>query len=255
MPINLIACRLATYGPYQERAWTHLPSIGINHIEMPVPELSDIAAVQDRLAKHGLTVVSLQGKCQITQPDAVETMRTQMYACSELRVKYLFLSVKAGDVPRHDVWSALRAIGDLAATERVTVVLETHPDLITNGDVGRETMEAVRHPNVRINFDTGNIYYYNHHMTASGELAKCIDYVRTVHLKETNGQFECWHFPALGQGVVDFPEVFRMLNARNFTGPFTMELEGIKGQELDEAGQLKMVEDSVAYLRQIGAMS
>jgi sugar phosphate isomerase/epimerase len=252
---NIIACRLATYGPHQDRAWTHLPSIGIQHIEMPVPEPCDIAAVRQRLADHGLTATSLQGNCQIAKPDVVDDMRMQLYACSELGAKYLFLSVKAADTPRQDVWDRLRGIGDRAAAEGLIVVIETHPDLVTNGEIGRQTMQTVNHPNIGINYDTGNVYYYNRDVTAVGELAQCIEYVRSVHLKETNGGYETWHFPALGQGVVDFPEIFRMLNARGFTGPFTMELEGIKGVELDEAGYLKMVEDSVAYLRRIGAMS
>jgi sugar phosphate isomerase/epimerase len=107
---------------------------------------------------------------------------------------------------------------------------------------------------VRVNFDTANVYYYNRDVDAVTELKKLIEYVASVHLKETNGQYETWHFPALGKGVVDFPEIFRLLNARGFYGPFTMELEGIKGEEWDEAATIQCVADSVAYLRRIGAM-
>lgn len=252
---NIIACRLATYGPHQDRAWSHLPAIGIHNVEIPAPAPNEIASVAKRLADHGLQATSLQGQCQIAKPDVVDDMRTQLYACSELGAKILFLSVKAGDTPRQDVWDRLRGIGDLAAVEGVTVVIETHPDLVTNGDVGRATMQAVQHPNIGINFDTANIYYYNRNADAVAELKKVIQDVRAVHLKDTNGLYETWHFPALGTGVVDFPEILRLLNARGFNGPFTMELEGIKGVEMDEAGYLKMVEDSVTYLRRIGVMA
>lgn len=115
-------------------------------------------------------------------------------------------------------------------------------------------MEAIKHPAVRVNFDTANVYFYNQNVTAVGELGKVIDYVASVHLKDTTGGYEDWTFPTLGTGVVDFAEVFRMLNARGFAGPFTMELEGTKGVELDEAGQLKYIADSVAYLRRIEAL-
>jgi L-ribulose-5-phosphate 3-epimerase len=220
-----------------------------------VPEPGDLESVRRRLADHGLRASSLQGKCQIAKPDVVDDLRMQIHTCAALGAKYLFLSVKAGDTPRPDVWDRLREIGDRAAQEDVTIVIETHPDLVTNGEVGRQTMESIHHPNVGINFDTGNIYYYNRNTDPVTELTKCIEHVRSVHLKETNGEYETWHFPALGKGVVDFPEIFRTLDARHFDGPFTLELEGIKGLELDEAGQLKMVEDSVEYLRRIGVMS
>src|SRR4030043_435614 len=110
--------------------------------------------------------------------------------------------------------------------------------------VCRPTMQAVDHPNVRINYDTANVSFYNRGVTAVGELGKLIDYVATVHLKDSTGKFEEWVFPTLGTGVADFPEVFRMLNARGFAGPCTMELEGTKGVDFDEAGQLKYIADS-----------
>jgi len=70
---------------------------------------------------------------------------------------------------------------------------------------------------------------------------------------DTSGKYQDWTFPALGLGVVDFSEIFQMMTARGFAGPFTMELEGIKGIERDEAAHLKDVADSVAYLKRIGA--
>ena len=36
--------------------------------------------------------------------------------------------------------------------------METHPDLITNGQVARQTMTSINHPGVRVNFDTANVY-------------------------------------------------------------------------------------------------
>lgn len=252
---NLIACRIASYGKFQERAWSHLPTIGINHVEMPAPDPGEIGEARKKLAQHGLQASSLQGKCQIAKPDVADDVRTQIYACSELGAKILFLSVKKAETPDNDVWDRLREIGDLARSEGVTIVMETHPDLITNGDVGRATMQAINHPSVRVNYDTANVYYYNEGIDCIAEMNKLIDYIGAVHLKDTNGGFKTWHFPALGQGIVDFPEMFRILGGRGFRGPYTMEIEGIEGIEWDEAAQLKAIEDSVAYLRRIGAMA
>lgn len=252
---NLIACRIASYGKFQDLAWSHLPTIGIRHVEMPAPDPGEIDDTRKRLADHGLQASSLQGKCQIAKPDVADDMRTQLYACSELGAKILFLSVKKGDTPEADAWDRMREIGELARVEGVTVVMETHPDLVTNGDVGRATMEAINHPNVRINYDTANVYYYNEGIDSVTEMNKLIEFVGAVHLKETDGGFKSWHFPALGKGMVDFPKVFQTLAARGFRGPYTLEIEGIAGIEWDEAAQLASIADSVAYLRTIGVMS
>lgn len=252
---NVIACRILSYGKYQHRAWTHLPQIGIRNVEMPIPPSEQKADTKKKLADNGLRVTTLQSLCDVTLPNAVDLMRPQLEDCVEFGAKYCFLSAKAKDTDRAVIYNRLRQIGDAARSLGVTVVLETHPDLVTNGDVGRQTMQAVDHPNVCINFDTANLYFYNHDVTAVGELAKVIDYVASVHLKESTGKFEEWVFPVLGTGVVDFPEIFRMLNARGFSGPCTMELEGTKGVEFDEAGQLKYIADSADYLRRIGVLA
>lgn len=250
---NTIACRFASYGKYQDRAWSHLPKIGIQNVEMPVPPPGQGEVIKRRLADSGLTVTSLQSICDISQPDAVDMMRPQLEACPEFDARICFVSIKAGDTDRAIVWDRLRAIGDVAQPLGVTVVMETHPDLITNGDLGRQTMAAIDHPHVRVNFDTANIHFYNQGTTAVDELTKMIDYVAAVHVKDTPGSYQEWTFPTLGTGVVDFPAVFSMLGDRGFTGPYTMELEGTKGIDRDEAAQLAYIADSVAYLRSIGA--
>ena len=252
---NVIACRTLSYGKYQHCAWAHLPRIGIRNVEMPIPPAEQRADVKKKLSDNGLRVTTLQSLCDVTLTNAVEIMRPQLEACVEFGAKYCFLSAKAKDTDRSIIHNRLREIGDVARSLGVTAVLETHPDLVTNGEVGRQTMQGVDHPNVRINFDTANVYFYNRGVTAVGELEKVIDYVGSVHLKESTGKFEDWVFPVLGTGVVDFPEIFRMLNGRGFSGPFTMELEGTKGIEFDEAGQLKYIADSAAYLRRIGVLA
>ncbi len=252
---NVIACRILSYGKYQHRAWAHLPQTGIRHVEMPIPPAEQKAEVKKRLSDNGLRVTTLQSVCDVTLANAVEVMRPQLEACVEFGASYCFLSAKAKDADRSIIYNRLRQIGDAAQSVGVTVVVETHPDLVTNGDVALQTMQAVDHPGIRINFDTANVYFYNRGVTAVGELAKVIDYVASVHLKESTGKFEEWVFPVLGTGVVNFPEVFRLLSGRGFSGPFTMELEGTKGVDFDEAGQLRYIADSAAYLRGIGALA
>ncbi|MEP0841335.1 MAG: sugar phosphate isomerase/epimerase [Phycisphaerae bacterium] len=251
---NLIACRVASYGDYQERAWTHLPSLGVRFVEIPVPEPGELKALSAKLRDHGLAASSLQARCDVTAGDAVEVMRPQLEACRELGAKVCFLSAKAGSADRKEVYSRIQAIGEVADGLGVVVALETHPDLMTNGSQALETMKAINHPSVRVNFDTANVYFYNQGVTAVGELRKIVDFVAAVHLKETPGGYQEWNFPALGRGVVDFPQVFNLLNDRGFRGPFTLELEGTRGVTRTEAQQLQYVEESVAYLRRIGAM-
>jgi hypothetical protein len=42
-----------------------------------------------------------------------------------------------------------------------------------------------------------------------------------------------------------------MLRKQQFTGPITIEFEGVKGVELDEAQTKQSIVDSVAYLKSL----
>mgnify|MGYP001170525510 CR=1 FL=1 len=101
-------------------------------------------------------------------------------------------------------------------------------------------------------FDTANVYYYNEGVDVVEELRQIARYVAAVHLKDTNGGFKTWHFPALGDGVVDFPSLFEVLEAVSYQGPLTLEIEGIEGETLTEEIARTRVEQSLAYLDRLG---
>ena len=92
-------------------------------------------------------------------------------------------------------------------------------------------MDEIAHPHVRLNFDTGNIAYYNRSADPCGELEQVKHLVANVHLKDNRGGFEDWYFPALGDGGgVDFTRIRQILDGVGFAGPYTIEIEGIAGE-------------------------
>ena len=251
---NIIACNLGSYRQFGADAYTHLAEIGLTNVEIGVPSAESIDEVQTNLNAYGLTATSLLGRCDVQSETVVSDFQPTLEIADKMGVKVIFVSVHAGETDRNTVYDRLRAIGENAAPAGIKVCMETHPDLIHNGDIALETMQAVNHPNICVNFDTGNVYYYNHNVTAVSEVEKVVPHVGAVHLKETNGEYRTWHFPALGEGVVDFKAVFQTLNDAGFYGPFTMELEGIEGENLDEAGVKARVADSLQHLKDIGVI-
>ncbi len=248
---NIIACNLGSYRQFGANAYAHLAEIGLTNVEIGVPSAESVNEVQSNLNAHGLAATSLLGRCDIQSETVVSDFQPTLEIADKMGVKIIFASVHAGDTDRNAVYDRLRAIGENAAPSGIKVCLETHPDLIHNGDIALETMQAVNHPNICVNFDTGNVYYYNHNVTAVGEVQKVVPHVGAVHLKDTNGGYRTWHFPALGEGVVDFKAVFQTLNDAGFYGPFTMELEGIEGETVDEAGIQARVAGSLQHLKDI----
>jgi sugar phosphate isomerase/epimerase len=227
-----------------------LQRLGIKGVEIGPPAPENVDKVKAELNKYGLTCMSVSGSVDLVNEDGIEKFDQLLNGAINMGAKIIFASAKASDgTPRGVTYERLRKIGDKAAAHGITVALETHPILCHNGDEALKTMEGVNHDNIRINFDTANIYYYNENVDAVEELKKVVEYVASVHLKDTDGTPRSFAFPPVGDGIVDFPEIFRILNGVGFYGPFTFELESTKREEMAAA-----LEKSVNYLRRTGCI-
>ena len=218
---NVLSSRTGSYDVLQK--------LGVKGVEIGPPAPENVDTVKAELSKHGLTCMSVSGGIDLINEDGIEKFDRLLNGAISMGAKIIFASAKASDdIPREVTYERLRKIGDKAAAHGITVCFETHPILCHNGDEALKTMEGVNHDNIRLNFDTANIYYYNENVNAVDELKKVVKYVKSVHLKDTDGTPRSFSFPPLGDGVVDFTEVFRILKEFGFYGPFTFELESTK---------------------------
>ena len=271
---NPLAIRIMNYGKYQQAAWTHLPSLGMHYVFLSAPMPDQAALVTKLLAEHHLTPLVFRGytdpgravgvgdgfykdyerRADLGPAPSMDQLAARLAMCEQMGVKYLFLSQHHTGLTKEETYERLHRLGDIAKTHGVTIVLETHIDLGINAAVHLETMRRVDHPNVRVNFDTGNISFYNQGADAVTELKKIIDYVATVELKDHNGQYRVYNFPVLGKGVVDFPGVLKVLEEHHFQGPIVLEVEGVtlNGVPMTEDQTKQFIAESVRYIQSLG---
>ena len=250
-----LSCRPGSFGKAEHEAYAHLQAMGVRFVEIALPRPEDSAAAREALTRAGLQAGSLQVPIDLgnesIEADMGEAARRVR---EEFGARYIFTSAHAGKRDRAACYAALRRAGDAAARHGVTIVLETHPDLGTNGAVAAETMQAVGHPNVRVNWDPANVYFYNENCDGRREFDAALPYVGAVHLKDTGGGYRAWDFGTLGSGAVDFAYILGRLAETGFAGPCTMEIEGRRGEDLSAEEAVARVRDSVAFIRGLGVL-
>ena len=207
-------------------------------ITVDTPE-GQVREFRDLLTAHNVKVSGCNvGGADILTPAGLDlTLRRIAFARGWFHVPVVVCNAgQPADDDQHRVMiDHLRQVGNLAGDLDVTVALETHKGPTQNADAMRALIGEVGHARIRLNFDTGNIGYYNRDADVIAELEKVKDLVRNVHLKDSRGGFEDWYFPAVGDGgFVDFRRVREVLDTVGFAGPYTVEIEGIKGE--DEPG-------------------
>jgi len=204
----------------------------------------------------GLNVspTSCNGGGDVSTPEGVAAIKARIDRAKRLGSRYFVMSV--GNELTDVVVANLRSIGDYAQAYGIKVALETHPPLITNAEVGLATMRRINHPNVGINFDTANMYYYNEGIDAAAELEKIVGYVVHVHLKDSNMGYKEWYFPAIGEGKIPLRRMIETLNKAGYTGPLSIEIEGIQGEgQLTFEQYHERIVRSAEYLRRNGLAS
>jgi L-ribulose-5-phosphate 3-epimerase len=275
---RILSCFSNSYGA--SGVWTAVERIreaGIEHLELAlrghdfgglvipesavVTEKADDATAQrfcEHIALHGVKVSGCNvGGADIRTLEGVElTQRRIQFAGKWFGVPVVVSGAgqPADEAERRTVIDHLRRIGDTAGEMGITVALETHKGPTQNAAAMLALMDELDHPHVRLNFDTGNIAYYNRGVDPADELEKVKHLVRNVHLKDNRGGFEDWYFPAVGDGgSVDFTRVRHILDGVGFAGPYTIEIEGIGGEpEPGLEGRQDRIARSVAHLRSCG---
>lgn len=251
----ILAVRVPCYRPFESQAYAHIASLGIHAVEIRAPKLDALAAFQADLARHKLRATTVQIECDLARDDADQQVAAQLPILAALGTTTALLALRPLDIPRDIQYERLARICRAAGDAGVTLAAETHPDLFTNAADTLATLAAVNHSALRVNFDPANIHFYNDPAVTGpldpiAELRRIVRHVVSVHLKDTPGGYRVRNFPALGQGCIDFPGLFKVLKDAGFSGPLTLEIEGSEGEPRTAEAIFGRMERSVSQARE-----
>lgn len=269
---HLIEVYTNCYGEYGLRAmFEHLPLPQCHAVEFALkPHLvkeamvtekdtltetasdEDAFAMRSRLDEAGVLATSANGGDTLSDPEGVRRVRRRVEMAQVLGVRTFVASCGWRNESLEGIYPVVRELGEHARERGMVLALETHSPLVTNSDVALGTLDAVGCDNVLINWDTANIYYMNDGIDGVAELRRVADRVGHVHLKDSRKKPGEWFFPALGEGTIDFAEVFGILDEAGFTGTMSLEIEGIAGEVPALEVRRKRIEDSLAHLARLG---
>lgn len=273
---RLLAVHPNSFGRFGvEGALAALAGLGIRTLELPIkssgvpsffgeqPVLTDSSGAADVARVSRMLADAKCGLCSanVTSGNPLDPMvlevtlrKLRLAADFGVRLAVGGAGEAATETERSELLRNLALIGDEAARLEMIYCFETHPGVCRNADGMLETMHALQHDHLRLNFDTGNILHYNAGAEVEDSLRRVAPFIRHVHLKDTNGKPGEWHFPALGAGgAVDFGAVRRILDEHHYEGPWSLEIEGIAGEPAPDLPQYReRIADSVAHLRRCG---
>ena len=212
--------------------------------------------VQDLLEENGLIPFAMSGHTNLMDTGRIGDFVSNIRLAHFFGCEYIVSSIGEAHLEDKAVASnevvAEHIKGLVPYLEKydMKLVLEIHGDHGT-GAILKDICQLVDSPRVLINYDTANAIFYGD-VDVPRDLAGCLDKVGYVHLKEKAGGRREWNFPALGKGYVEFPEIFKMMDAADNLSPYSIEIEFTQSGPKDLQEINRAVMDSAAYLKAQG---
>jgi len=186
----------------------------------------EAAAVAKECTQRGLSVPSVYGggiPVAKSLEAGIEGLRKLIDACAVVGCRNLLMGGIGNTKLYETYYKAVAECCGYAAEKSMGISVKPHGGLNATGPQCRKTIEMVGHPNFRIWYDPGNIYYYSNGELDPVKDAATVDgLVVGMCVKDYKHPKQVMITPGTGQ--VDFPAVLARLKQGGFTGgPLVVE--------------------------------
>ncbi len=182
------------------------------------------AWLRDEMARRNLRCVSLSAHMDLTRADSVDRFRRRLEFAHAIGAR-IVNSIAGPATDLAGFQANILAIAERALDLGLTIALENHGDLLDRGRQIRQFIGGLGLPAVRVNYDTGNAWYYSKgSINPAAELDELAPIVAHVHLKAPRVDDGVMRWVALGDGLLDLPAISRVLRDRLPGVPVSIEL-------------------------------
>jgi sugar phosphate isomerase/epimerase len=210
--------------------------------------------IAEEIQKRGLEVPSIWGgglPVQESVEAGVQALRRIIDNCEIVGGANVLMGGVSKPELHEPYYQAISECCDYAAEKSIGISLKPHGGSNATGPQCRKTLENVNHPNFRLWYDPGNIFFYSRGALDPVEDSRTVNgLVVGMSVKDYRPPREVAITPGTGQ--VDFPNVLANLKQGGFTqGPLIVETlnRGDLPATLEEAKKARrFVEELVAGL-------
>jgi len=223
-------------------------------------ELNDI---KELMKKYELSAITLSGHCDLFDEQRLDDFRNNIELAANMGCKYIISSTgeahfgEKEEVNDDVLVENLKTLIPSLEKHNMILGLELHGVYCKGEDMGRVT-RLVGSPRIGVNYDTANVVYFGG-TSPIDDIKTCVDQVVHVHLKDSCGEKGVWNFPGTGQGKLPLKEFMEYMDAHDYEGPYSIEVEYTEDytmRDKDQPGDIdvadKAMADSFAYLHALG---
>jgi len=200
---------------------------GINEHINPRPEViskKEIQHIKNYCNNYGIEIFALGGHSRLLKNKSLENFKKVLDMAEILNVKYV--STDTGEIENKEdekiFYKEIIELINYASTKNISICIEMHGNWFNSGKKGYDILKSIGNPNIKINYDTGNVIYFDN-TRPENDIKYALPFLGFIHLKDSSGKYKDWDFPPIGDGKVDFKKIFEAI--KDYKGPISLEIE------------------------------
>jgi sugar phosphate isomerase/epimerase len=231
------------------------------HVEpaLMVPEYAVI--IKNLLDSKGMKCYAVSGHVDPTYDDQCDMLIKKMEFAGRLGAK--IVNTNAGTKARiDDFWKNLKKLIPVAEQWNIIIGFESHGDIVNTAQDSISIFKKINHPLVRLNYDTGNTYFYcNGKIKVEEDIKYGEEYLAHIHLKDITIRDNKVAYVPIGDGDVNFPPIIEWLKSLGRSIPCGLEIpvhvKGVLGSikptgvPMPKQDILSVVSRSVNYINSL----
>ncbi|MGG0719588.1 sugar phosphate isomerase/epimerase family protein [Robertmurraya massiliosenegalensis] len=202
-----------------------------DHTAHVLPDMSEqeLDDIKELLHEYRMKCIGIGAHSNVMREDGIANLLKSIDLANAFGCKYIVTAT--GDA--HDdsdviederkLVQNLQPIIEKCERLNKVLVIETHGNNYATGVALKKLVHSLSN-RAKINYDTANVIFYGDVLPYE-DLEASIGYVEFIHLKDKLGANHEWNFPAIGDGKVDFRQIFHTLTKANYKGPISVEIE------------------------------
>jgi len=224
-----------------------------------------IGALAAALRREGLSSYAFAGHIDLTTDDGLADLLKKMDLAAGIGCT--LINTNSGPLDRLGAFRRnLPTVVDRAERLGLTVCLESHGDIVGTAKQAVPLFREINHPLIRLNYDTGNTYYYaKGDVVIEDDILHGLEYLAYIHIKDISIKGDRAYYRPIGMGDVNFAKVFDSL--RQAARPIhcgleipvfvegTLELLSPDAAPIGEGRIHAAVDQSMDFLRLAGVFS
>lgn len=214
-----------------------------------------LVEVKHLLAEKHLIPLALSGHTNLMDMDRIGDFINNIEIAHFFGSRYIVSSIGEAHLKNKTedseaLYRNIRQLLPLLETYDMMLVLEIHGEA-GSGAAINEIVKTIDSDRVKINYDTANAIFYGG-VDIIEDMKGCMENIAYMHIKDKAGEQKVWNFPALGDGDIDFGNVFEVLEDSHNEAPLSIEIEFTADGVSDVEQVHEAVRRSYAYLKQLG---